>query len=52
MKRILTALFVLSLLTTSSAVAADYGWSLSNSSTDPTQNTGAPTPGALTQVYE
>lgn len=52
MKRILTIVSVLSLVMASSAMAADYGWSLSGSSTDPTQNTQpANPPNTQVQVY-
>ena len=43
MKRILTIVSVLAFVIASSAMAEDYGWSLSASNTDPSVNTAAPT---------
>ena len=50
MKRILTIISVLTLVMASGAVAEEYGWSISNSSTDAFSNTGVPVP-ALSDLY-
>ena len=49
MKRFMTIVSALSILVVaSSAFAGQYGWTLSNSSTDPLSNNGAPTGGLAT----
>ena len=50
MKKILTIVFA-TLLVSSSAFAADYGWSISASSTDPDINSGSIAPGAPANTY-
>jgi hypothetical protein len=52
MKRILTIVSVLSMVMASGAMAENYGWSLSASSTDPAVNTAAPGgPSSIQTVY-
>lgn len=50
MKKILTIAFA-TLLISNSAFAADYGWSISGSSTDPEINSGSIAPGAPQNTY-
>lgn len=50
MKRILTIAFALTLVA-SSAMAEDYGWSISASSTDPAVNTASVAPGLPANLY-
>jgi hypothetical protein len=51
MKRILTIVSALSLLVASGAMAEDYGWSISLSSTSPSANTGTHPVGAPFSLY-
>ena len=50
MKKILTIVFA-TLLLSNAAFAADYGWSISGSSTDPEINSGSVAPGLPANLY-